>query len=143
MALSEQQLETVKHRWTVDGDSAGDIARDLSVTRNVVIGMIHRRGWIQPGGGGRRPAFRAAPAPRPPKPPKVIEKEKRAALILDEAKFVAFDQLGPHHCRYPVDAGGKAGLYCGQLPNESPYCDGHAAIVYLPQQPKKIKGPYR
>lgn len=140
MALNDAQLETVKSRWTVDGDSAGQIAAGLGVTRNVVIGVIHRRGWLQPGGGQReRPRLPMAPKaikpPAPPPPPKKI------ALVLEPDKFVVFDQLGPHHCRYPVDQGGKGGMYCGQVPNGTPYCEGHAAIVYQPQQPRKIKRP--
>lgn len=140
MALNEQQLETVKTRWTVDGASAGQIAAGLGVTRNVVIGVIHRRGWAQAGGQSQRPRPRMPSAPRPPKPPAAVAAAAAAkpdALVLDPEKFVAFDQLGPHHCRYPVDEGGKAGMYCGLTPNESPYCDGHARIVYQPQQPRK------
>jgi hypothetical protein len=140
VALNEDQLETVKTRWTIDGDSAGQIAASLHVTRNVVIGVIHRRGWVQAGGAATRPRPRlpmAPKEPRPPAPAKPLPVQK--ALVTDDpSKHVAMDQLGPHHCRYPV---GTEGKYCGQLPNESPYCDGHAAIVYQPQQPRKIKRP--
>jgi hypothetical protein len=141
VALNEEQLETVKTRWTIDGDSAGQIAAGLHVTRNVVIGVIHRRGWVQAGGAATRPRPRLPMAPREPKVSKPLPPPRKTALELDPEKFVAFDQLGPHHCRYPVDAGGKGGMYCGATPNESPYCDGHAAIVYQPQQPRKIKRP--
>ncbi len=143
MALSDTQLDIVKDRWTVDGASAGQIAAFLGVTRNVVIGVIHRRGWAQAGGGTRqrpRPRLPAAPkAPRPPAEVMAAAAAKPSALVLDPTKFVAFDQLGPHHCRYPVDEGGKGGMYCGLTPNESPYCDGHARIVYQPHQRKKSK----
>lgn len=77
-----------------------------------------------------------APAASPATPP-----AKRQTLVLDPDKFVQFDQLGPHHCRFPVDKGGKDGMYCGLVPDGSPYCEGHALIVYAPQQPKKIKRP--
>lgn len=140
MALSDDQLDFVKARWTVDGESAGQIATQLGVTRNVVIGVIHRRGWIQPGGAARRVVPRAPVLPRAPIAPKAAA-PKKTALVLNPEKFVVFDQLGPHHCRYPVDAGGKAGMYCGMVPNGTPYCDGHALIVYQPQQPRKSKRP--
>jgi hypothetical protein len=137
---TEQQLEDLKTGWTIDGKSAGQLATLFGVTRNVVIGICHRRGWVQPGAGAprerrvvqvNRAQGRAKPLPPPKKTP----------LVLDPEKFVVFDQLGPHHCRYPVDEGGQRGMYCGATPNESPYCDGHAAIVYQPQQPRKIKRP--
>jgi hypothetical protein len=133
---SEQQLDEIKTGWTIDGKSAGELAAQFGVTRNVVIGICHRRGWIQPG-GSRRAAPRAPAAPRPPKPKP--EPKKKVELVLDPSKFCQFDQLGPHHCRYPVDAGGSSGMYCGLQPNGTPYCDGHALIVYQPQQPRKIK----
>lgn len=140
MALSDEQLETVKTRWTIDGDSAGQIAGGLGVTRNVVIGVIHRRGWVQAGGQRTRPRLPMAPrVPKPPSPAaaaKPAPAPKPSALVLDPVNFVVFDQLGPHHCRYPVDQGGKGGMYCGLTPNGTPYCEGHARIVYQPHQPR-------
>jgi GcrA cell cycle regulator len=137
---TDEQLELLKTGWTVEGLSAGQLASTFGVTRNVVMGIVHRRGWIQPGGGA--PRARRAPQPaRQVAPPKPLPPPKKTKLELDPSKFVAFDQLGPHHCRYPVDEGGQRGMYCGATPNESPYCDGHAAIVYQPQQPRKIKRP--
>lgn len=144
MNLDDGQLETIKTAWTVDGDSASQIARRLAcgISRNAVIGICHRRGWVQAGGGGRRSRTPStARAPRPAKPLPAPAAEKKTELVLDPKNFVAFDQLGPHHCRYPVDAGGKDGLYCGLMPNGTPYCDGHAEKVYSPQQPRKIKRP--
>ncbi len=129
----------------MEGWSAGQLAGHFGVTRNVIIGVCHRRGWLQPGGPGAgqrararprpdRKVLPAAPAAPPPQP-------KKQPLVLDPTKFVAFDQLGPHHCRYPIDGGGKDGQYCGLTPDGSPYCEGHAAIVYQPSQPRKIKRP--
>jgi GcrA cell cycle regulator len=142
VALNEEQLEIVKTRWTVDGDSAGQIAGGLGVTRNVVIGVIHRRGWVQAGGEPGRPRPRLPVIhhrePRPPKPETPAKAARTALVVDDPEQHVALDQLGPHHCRYPV---GEAGKYCGQRPNGSPYCDGHARIVYQPQQPGRIKRP--
>lgn len=140
---SAAQLDELKTGWTIDGLSAGQLARMFGVTRNVVIGLCHRRGWIQPG-GSRRQTHSGTAIAKPlqaPKAAKPLAPTKKPELVLDPSKFVAFDQLGPHHCRYPVDDGGKAGLYCGALPGESPYCEGHASIVYQPQQPRKIKRP--
>lgn len=139
-------LERIKTGWTVEGLSAGQLAGIFGQSRNVIIGICHRRGWTQPGGPGAgqrarsrpRPDLKSrAPAPKPASPPA----PKVTPLVLDPDKFVAFDQLGPHHCRYPIDGGGKDGMYCGQVPDGSPYCEGHARIVYSPTQPRKIKRP--
>lgn len=142
---SDEQLEQLKTGWTVEGLSASQLAQAFGVTRNVVIGHVHRRGWQQAGGGARaqrvRPLLPMAPKTR--QAPATPAAPKKMALVLDPENFVVFDQLGPHHCRYPVDAGGKAGLYCGLMPNGTPYCEGHAAIVYQPHLPPKKKKPRR
>lgn len=135
---SDQQLEDLKTAWTIDGLSAGQIATMFGQTRNVIIGHIHRKGWTKVGGSGitmrQQPVKRTAPPKPTPPPPK---KE----LLLEPAGFVDLDQLGPHHCRFPVDTrdGQHKGKYCGALPNGSPYCEGHARLVYQPQQPRKPK----
>jgi hypothetical protein len=138
---TDAQLEDLKTGWTVDGLSAGQLSRMFGVTRNVVIGICHRRGWIQPGGSNHQVHRSARREPRPPAAPRPPPPPKKTEFVLDPEKFVVFDQLGPHHCRYPIDDGGKAGLYCGLVPNGTPYCEGHAAIVYQPQQTRKIKRP--
>lgn len=141
---AEVDLEQIKNWWTIDGLSAGQIAGHFGQSRNVIIGIIHRRGWIKPGGTQRaRSTYVRPPAQRPARidPPK----PKRETLVLDPAIFVEIDQLGPHHCRYPVDqkGGEYKGKYCGAMPNGTPYCDGHAAIVYQPSTNKKKIRPRR
>lgn len=137
---TDQQLDELKTFWTIDGLSAGQIAKHFGQTRNVIIGHIHRRGWSKTGDAPRK-AY-AAPAPAAPpmrKPPPPAAPAKPSPLVLEPAGFVDLDQLGPHHCRYPVDtkAGEHKGKYCGAKPNGTPYCEGHARIVYQPQQSKK------
>lgn len=132
----EATLEQLKAGWTVEGASASQLAARFGQTRNVVIGIAHRRGW-QKAGGSVRPRPRLPSAPRPPAPgaPEPPAPEPPSALVLDPEKFVTMDQLDRCHCRYPVGDG----KYCGALPNETPYCDGHARIVYQPrpERPRK------
>jgi hypothetical protein len=141
---SEDQLGDLKTLWCVDGLSAGQIAGRFGQTRNVIIGIVHRRGWSKPGNvAPRQQRTHFKRAPKLPAPV-AIAPPKKQALNLDPTKFVRFDQLGPHHCRYPVDRGSDhAGMYCGALPNGSPYCDGHAEIVYQPHQPRKKRRPFK
>jgi hypothetical protein len=137
---SDAQLAELERGWSVDGMSAGQLAAQFSQTRNVIMGIVHRRAWKKAGGDdSRRGSAKPAPAPRAPKPAPAPAKPSRMGVVVDDpAQHVAIDQLGPHHCRYPV---GDAGKYCGQRPNETPYCDGHAKIVYQPHQPPRIKRP--
>lgn len=141
---TDQQLDELKTGWTIDGLSAGQLAAVFGQTRNVIIGHIHRKGWAKAGASGiarrteppRSVIDRIMREPKPaPAPAKKVE------LVLDPAGFVDIDQLSRRTCRYPVDTkdGQHKGLYCGALPNGSPYCDGHARLVYQPQQPRKPK----
>jgi GcrA cell cycle regulator len=88
MSWTDERVELLKKMWN-EGQSASQIAKELGgVTRNAVIGKVHRLGLsnrtgaaarrqaeaqARPSrgrtrGGGRRPAAapRRAPAPQPP-----------------------------------------------------------------------------
>src|SRR3954469_12551363 len=67
MGWTDERVETLKKLW-LDGLSASQIAKQLGgVTRNAVIGKVHRLGLSgratpsQP----QRPAFKTPRAPRP------------------------------------------------------------------------------
>lgn len=51
MAWTERKIERLKQLWT-DGAPASDIARDLDMTRNAVLGKLNRLGLL--GKPGRR-----------------------------------------------------------------------------------------
>lgn len=79
MSWTDERVELLKKMWT-EGKSASQIAKELgSVTRNAVIGKVHRLGLASRGGAeGEAPAepepapepVAAAPEPEPlPEPP--------------------------------------------------------------------------
>ncbi|HBD92099.1 MAG TPA: GcrA cell cycle regulator [Gemmobacter sp.] len=74
MSWTDERVETLKKMWA-DGQSASQIAKELGgVTRNAVIGKVHRLGLsnrVGPGGKDEEEEVVAeAPAPKaePPKP---------------------------------------------------------------------------
>ena len=68
MSWTDERVETLKKMWS-DGQSASQIAKELGgVTRNAVIGKVHRSGLSNRAGA-------ASPAPAPAKP---TPKEKPA-----------------------------------------------------------------
>lgn len=72
MSWTEERVELLKKMWG-EGQSASQIAKALGgVTRNAVIGKVHRLGLSNRNGGGGAPAkTEAAPAtPTPAEPPK-------------------------------------------------------------------------
>lgn len=61
MSWTDERVETLKRMWA-EGLSASQIAKDLGgVTRNAVIGKVHRLGLSNRTEGGEAPAA-AAPA---------------------------------------------------------------------------------
>ena len=80
MSWTEERVETLKRMWG-EGQSASQIAKELGgVTRNAVIGKVHRLGLSNRNGGGGSDKTKTAepaaekPAPKPeatkPKPVK-------------------------------------------------------------------------
>jgi GcrA cell cycle regulator len=74
MSWTDERVELLKKMWN-DGASASQIAKELGgVTRNAVIGKVHRLGLSnRVGGEAEAEVAEAAPAAPPPKPaePKV------------------------------------------------------------------------
>ncbi len=76
MSWTDERVEQLKKMWT-EGKSASQIAKELGgVTRNAVIGKVHRLGLSNRNGGAAEPVAAATPeetvdtaATEPPEPP--------------------------------------------------------------------------
>ena len=80
MSWTDERVETLKKMWA-EGQSASQIAKELGgVTRNAVIGKVHRLGLSnRVGSGGAADADDdAAPAARPEPAPRVVEPARSA-----------------------------------------------------------------
>jgi GcrA cell cycle regulator len=125
------------------GLSCSQIAAEIGVTRNAIIGKIHRLG-LAPGRGSAAPARRRAlPAP----PGRITQ---RRALRAVRAQAMAFAAAAPEdapvdsaqrcslldlaqgQCRWPISDPGKADFaFCGNEAIEGlSYCAGHARMAY-------------
>ncbi|MCB2127531.1 MAG: GcrA cell cycle regulator [Rhodobacteraceae bacterium] len=84
MSWTDERVELLKKMWT-EGQSASQIAKELGgVTRNAVIGKVHRLGLSNRAGAAPEPA-KAEPAAKP----EVKAAAKPAAAPRAEAKPVA------------------------------------------------------
>jgi len=84
MSWTDERVELLKKMWT-EGQSASQIAKELGgVTRNAVIGKVHRLG-LSNRTGGSTPTPAAAPA----KPAAQAAKDKPAAKPKPETKVAA------------------------------------------------------
>ncbi len=133
------RVDLLKQLWA-DGLSASQIAEKLGeVTRNAVIGKVHRLGL-----SGRRQPRRTSPRrdragrvemrkPAPRAPRYTVTPERLppapAALMLSVA------QLAAETCHWPFGDPLLPGFgFCGvrTAPGHRPYCAHHAAIAFNP-----------
>jgi len=149
MSWTEQSTSTLKKLW-LEGQSASQIAKQLpGITRNAVIGKVHRLGLSArnapsaPAGATYRPPRhtgaprRAAPALRPeparaatpvpevaPPPPR-IELPGTATLMT----------LGKGMCKWPIgDPATPQFSFCGRA--GEPFCTEHGRVAYQPAKKK-------
>ncbi|MGA0608431.1 GcrA family cell cycle regulator [Phenylobacterium sp. VNQ135] len=136
---TKDRVDTLTRLWR-DGLSAAQIAAALSgVTRNAVIGKIHRLGLsgrAKPAVPGlRRPKVRAAPA----------KLRRRAAPacrgaqgpVLESPGLASVASVTAHACRWPIgDPKAEDFTLCGARATRGPYCGPHAAIAYRPLKRK-------
>jgi GcrA cell cycle regulator len=153
MGWTDERVELLKKLWQ-DGLSASQIAKQLGgVTRNAVIGKVHRLGLSGRATPSKpaRPAFKAPrPAPRaaaPAAPRRIVQPLAVArpapepVRYVDEAPGTATVlTLGAHMCKWPIgDPASEDFTFCGRRTSDSPYCLEHQRVAYQPAQTGKKK----
>ncbi len=150
MTWTDERVELLKKLWA-DGLSASQIAAELGgITRNAVIGKVHRLGLS---GRAKSPSS-ASPRPRKPRQSHMMRMPRARgntalayAYDLDvEAEPEPIDNIIPigqrrtllelneDTCRWPIgDPASPEFFFCGGKPVEGvPYCGYHARIAYQP-----------
>ncbi len=135
---SDDRVTTLTLLWR-DGQSASQIAKALGgITRNAVIGKIHRLGLSgrpapsRPAGvRAARPAGLSAAAKfhRPKTPPVLL-----AVPVPHEGPgaIASLTGLGAHTCRWPIGDPKAADFsFCGRLA-KGPYCPAHKTQAVRP-----------
>ena len=138
MSWTDERVDQLKSLWT-EGLSASQIARALGgVTRNAVIGKVHRLGLAGRASPTRieRPRLPSTPrlnvrshAPEPV----VVEEDP---VVMEDGNFATVLTINNAMCRWPIgDPSENAFHFCGRSPKTgSPYCEAHARKAYQPQQ---------
>lgn len=120
--------------------SASQIAAKLgnAVSRNAVLGKIHRLGLKWPESRGIRIRVREPRPPRPPRPERRRKPPKIKLIDVVEPRTesaVGLMELKRHHCRAVLSECGEDGLamYCGETVAEGrPWCGWHASRFCVP-----------
>jgi GcrA cell cycle regulator len=153
MTWTDERVELLKKLWA-DGLSASQIAAELGgVTRNAVIGKVHRLGLA---GRAKAPSS-AAPRPRKARAHPHMLRVGRAAIRGNTALAHAYElevepepelvdnvipmgqrrtllELNEDTCRWPIGDPGQADFFfCGGQPVAGlPYCAYHSRVAYQP-----------
>lgn len=135
MAWTDDRVEQLKQLWA-EGLSASQIANKMGgVTRNAVIGKVHRLGL----------AGRATPAAPKPKITSKFEEpvSKSTNLGLDQL-YPGLDKptvssIGGNQCKWPIgDPTSEDFHFCGQpAVDGKPYCAYHSQIAFQPNTVRK------
>ena len=155
---TSDRVEVLGRLWS-EGQSASQIAAVLGggVTRNAVIGKVHRLGLSGRGKTGTAPA-----TPRPAKPTRspshpmtmdgarangsaeiVVEAKSEPAPVaawrksdvaIPETRLVTILELRDSMCKWPIGDPSRADFgFCGQRSSGGlPYCTAHCQLAYQP-----------
>jgi GcrA cell cycle regulator len=137
MSWTDERIEQLKSLWT-DGLSASRIAKMMGgISRNAVIGKVHRLGLAGRACAPRGERIRVAAPHKHARvhvpPPPVIEEEP---IVLEDGHFATVLTISDRMCRWPIgDPSDSEFHFCGRNPKSgSPYCEAHARKAYQPQQ---------
>ncbi len=162
MTWTDERVETLKRLWT-DGLSASQIAAELGgITRNAVIGKVHRLGLS---GRAKSPSA-AAPRPRKPRQHTHMLRVARPTVRGNTALAQAFEieieaepelvdnviplgqrrtllELSEETCRWPIgDPGNADFFFCGgPTLTGLPYCAHHCRVAYQPANVRRDRRP--
>ena len=155
MSWTDERVETLKKLWN-DGLSASQIAAELGgVTRNAVIGKVHRLGLS----GRAKPARSNAPKARTSRQPGIVHRKTRVvtatrgntaikaelqpevasipAPVIElppVSRRLSISNLTERTCRWPIgDPSSEDFHFCGcDSEPGSPYCSYHSRIAFQP-----------
>ena len=156
MSWNDERVDLLSKLW-LEGRSASQIAAELGqgVTRNAVIGKVHRLGLsgrvkvATPVAAARlRPRPAQKPEERQPLPPVdqgagtgVALPVVRAAaeVVIPFSTRVTIMDLRDTMCRWPLgDPTSAEFRYCGSRNGAlGPYCEDHARLAFQPTQERR------
>ena len=162
MSWTDERVELLKKLWA-DGLSASQVAGELGgITRNAVIGKVHRLGL-----SGRAKSASSS-APRARKPRSHMMRVQRTMSRGNTALALAYEmeqetepemieniipigqrctllELDQEKCHWPIGDPGQPDFYfCGGKTNAgTPYCGYHGRVAYQPPAARRDRRPSR
>lgn len=149
MGWTEERVSLLRKLWA-EGLSASQIAKQLGgVTRNAVIGKVHRLGLAgraTPSRPAKRPVRAARPRIIGPTAPRLRPASATPTVVIPDLEPLKFEDgktasvltLNESMCKFPIGDPNDADFaFCGRGAVSGPYCQDHARLAYQPSQAKK------
>jgi GcrA cell cycle regulator len=149
MGWTDERVTLLRKLWA-EGLSASQIAKQLGgVTRNAVIGKVHRLGLAgraTPSRPAKRPVRTARPRVMGPSAPRLRPPSTLPAVVIPDLEPLTFEDgkaanvltLNESMCKFPIgDPTDVNFAFCGRGAKCGPYCEDHARLAYQPSQAKK------
>jgi GcrA cell cycle regulator len=147
---TDERLELLKNRFAA-GLTCRQIADDIGVSRNAVIGKLSRLNLTREKTGDARPATRkeAAKGRRAKSVPRLQYQMLRTVYAGPQPEIDApiptehccsLLELSEQRCRWPISTPGADDFcFCGNMPVEGlPYCAGHSRLAYRPGSRQRV-----
>lgn len=148
---TDERIELLKRHFEA-GLSCSEIAADIGVSRNAVIGKLSRLNLTRgrPASERKRQDAGFAPARAPKTVPRLqyemlatIYGETDAPVVtgpIDEANRCSLLELSENRCRWPISTPGADDFcFCGNTaPDGQPYCAGHSRLAYRPNSRLRV-----
>lgn len=146
-----ERIELLKSRFEA-GLSCREIANDIGVSRNAVIGKLSRLNLTREQSSGRRqPARTDAPKARRRKTGPRLRHQMLLTLYAESPPATDDEpihnghccsllELSDEKCRWPISTPGAEDFcFCGNQPLEGlPYCAGHTRLAYRPGSRQRV-----
>jgi GcrA cell cycle regulator len=146
-----ERLERLKSCFEA-GLSCREIAVDIGVSRNAIIGKLSRLNLTREKTGEARPPAQrdAAKGPRRESRPRQQYRLLQALYTapqpaiddvpIPHAQCCSLMELNEARCRWPISTPGAEDFcFCGNTPVEGlPYCPGHSRLAYRPGSRRRV-----
>ncbi|WP_454647045.1 GcrA family cell cycle regulator [Bradyrhizobium liaoningense] len=148
---TNERIELLKRHFEA-GLSCSEIAADIGVSRNAVIGKLSRLNLTRGRAADDRKAQDRGFAPaRTPRAVPRLQYEMLATIYgetdvaavagpIDEANRCSLLELAENRCRWPISTPGEDDFcFCGNTaPDGQPYCAGHSRLAYRPNTRARV-----
>ncbi|MBR0775932.1 GcrA-like regulator [Bradyrhizobium diazoefficiens] len=147
---TDERIELLKRHFEA-GLSCREIAADIGVSRNAVIGKLSRLNLTRGRSTDERRLDRSFGQGRAPRAVPRLQYEMLATIYgesdapdvtgpIDDGNRCSLLELSENRCRWPISTPGEDDFcFCGNsAPDGQSYCAGHSRLAYRPNSRARV-----